>query len=110
MSFGLEKEGLKIIRTLRKRYDGSVRNPYCEMECGYWYARAMSSYGLFQCASGVRYDADEKMLHISSKKRKGSSRFFLSTEKGFGTVCISRDKVELEGGISELPVDKVVWE
>ena len=40
---GKVKEGLNIVRTLRKRYDGRVRNPFDEYECGHWYARAMRS-------------------------------------------------------------------
>jgi hypothetical protein len=42
----------EIVRAARKRYDGRVRNPYNEYECGHWYARAMSSYALLQ-AFGV---------------------------------------------------------
>jgi uncharacterized protein (DUF608 family) len=33
-------EGLDIVRTCRARYDGRVRNPFDEYECGHWYARA----------------------------------------------------------------------
>ena len=43
----LEK-GLDIVRAARSRYDGTVRNPFDEYECGHWYARAMSSFALVQ--------------------------------------------------------------
>ncbi|MCL2159807.1 MAG: hypothetical protein FWH48_10400, partial [Oscillospiraceae bacterium] len=46
------EEGLEIVRICRSRYDGSVRNPYNEYECGHFYARAMSSYGLLLAMSG----------------------------------------------------------
>ena len=46
--FGEKEKGLDIIRAVRRRYDGRVRNPYNEYECGHWYARAMSSYALLQ--------------------------------------------------------------
>ncbi len=39
---GLVEEGLEIVRTCRERYDGRIRNPFNEYECGHWYARAMS--------------------------------------------------------------------
>jgi uncharacterized protein (DUF608 family) len=39
---------LEIVRAVRSRYDGRVRNPCNEYECGHWYARAMSSYALLQ--------------------------------------------------------------
>ena len=43
MLMGLVEEGLEIVRVCRDRYDGRVRNPFNEYECGHWYARAMSS-------------------------------------------------------------------
>ena len=43
IAMGLVKEGLEVVRTCRDRYDGSVRNPFNEYECGHWYARAMSA-------------------------------------------------------------------
>ena len=39
-----ETEHDYVVRVARDRYDGSVRNPFNEYECGHWYARAMSSY------------------------------------------------------------------
>ncbi|MEO9005121.1 MAG: GH116 family glycosyl hydrolase, partial [Ginsengibacter sp.] len=42
MLMGKVKEGLEIVRYCRDRYDGRVRNPFNEYECGHWYARAMS--------------------------------------------------------------------
>ena len=48
MFIGETEKGLDIVKTCRKRYDGSVRNPFDEYECGHWYARAMSSYSLFR--------------------------------------------------------------
>jgi len=43
MSEGLVEEGLTIVKALRSRYDGRVRNPWNEYECGSYYARAMAS-------------------------------------------------------------------
>lgn len=81
---GEVEKGLDIVRTCRQRYDGTVRNPFNEYECGHWYARAMSSYGLLQGLTGVRYDAVDKTIHIDSKIGDFSS--FLATDKGFGTI------------------------
>ena len=85
------EKGLDIVRTCRERYDGSVRNPYNEYECGGWYARALASYSLLQALTGVRYDAVDKTLYIDSKVGN-NFKTFLSTDKGFGTV-------ELKAGI-----------
>ncbi|MCX6224101.1 MAG: GH116 family glycosyl hydrolase [Bacteroidia bacterium] len=81
---GEVEKGLDIVRECRKRYDGRVRNPFNEYECGSWYARAMSSYALIEGLTGVRYDAVDRLLYIDS--RIGDFTSFLSTETGFGTV------------------------
>ena len=61
---GPGRRGPGIVRACRDRYDGRVRNPFNEYECGHWYARAMSSYALLQGLSGARYDAVEKVLYL----------------------------------------------
>ena len=64
MMKGEVEKGLDIVRECRERYDGRVRNPFNEIECGHWYARAMANYGMLQGLTGVRYDAvDKTMLH-----------------------------------------------
>ena len=89
MFMGDVEEGLEIVREARKRYDGRVRNPFNEYECGHWYARAMSSYGLLQGLTGIRYDAVEQTLYIDS--RIGSDfESFLSTATGFATVGLKQ--------------------
>jgi hypothetical protein len=96
---GLVEEGLEIVRVCRDRYDGAVRNPFNEYECGHWYARALSSYGLLQGLTGVRYDAVDKALYIDS--RVGDDfRSFLSTATGFGTVGLKggRPFVDIKAG------------
>ena len=90
MFMGRVKEGLDIVRTARKRYDGTVRNPFDEYECGHWYARAMSSYALIEALTGVRYDAVEKTLYVDS--RIGNFKSFLSTASGFGNVIYHNGK------------------
>ena len=77
---GEVEKGLEIVRACRQRYDGSVRNPFNEYECGHWYGRALSSYGLLQGLTGVRYDAVDKTLYINSKI--GDFISFISTESG----------------------------
>lgn len=81
---GFVKEGLDIVQTCRNRYDGITRNPFNEYECGHWYARAMSSYGLLEGLTGVRYDAVDNTLFIDSKV--GDFTSFIAVEKGFGNV------------------------
>jgi len=103
MMMGLVEEGLEIVRTCRDRYDGRVRNPFNEYECGHWYARAMSSYALLQGLSGARYDAVEKILYLHPSVQ-GDFRAFLSTATGYGTVGIKNGKpfVEVKSGTIDL--------
>jgi len=90
MLHGLVEEGVEIVRTCRERYDGTIRNPFNEYECGHWYARALSSYGLLQGLTGARYDAVEKVLYIDSQI--GDFRAFLAVEGAFGTVGMEDGK------------------
>ena len=98
-------EGIDIVRACRDRYDGRVRNPFNEYECGHWYARALASYGLLQGLTGVRFDAVTQTLFIDSKV--GDFTSFLSTETGFGTVTLSEGQVSLNIVQGDIPVQKI---
>lgn len=102
---GKVREGLEIVRACRDRYDGRVRNPFNEYECGHWYARALSSYGLIQALTGVRFDAVDQMLYVDSKV--GDFTSFISTENGFGTVTFNNGKVSLSVAYGTIPVKKL---
>jgi hypothetical protein len=106
MLMGLVKEGLDVVRAARDRYDGRVRNPFNEYECGHWYARAMSSYGLLQGLSGARYDAVERTLYLNPTI-KGDFRCFLSTATGYGTVGVKRGKPFLEVKSGSISVKEI---
>jgi hypothetical protein len=93
MMMGKVEEGLEIVRACRDRYDGRVRNPFNEYECGHWYARALSSYGMLQGLTGVRYDAVDKTLYIDSKV--GDFTSFISTATGYGLVTLKGGKASL---------------
>ncbi len=91
MRLGLVKEGLEIVRVCRARYDGRVRNPFNEYECGHWYARAMSSYALLYGLSGARYDAVEKVLYLEPSI-SGDFRCFFCAGDSYGTVGVQQGK------------------
>jgi uncharacterized protein (DUF608 family) len=105
---GRVKEGLQVVRAVRDRYDGRVRNPFNEYECGHWYARAMASYGLLQALSGARYDAVEKTLHLRPAI-SGDFRAFLSTATGFATVGVRKGKPFCEVKSGRIEVGKIVF-
>ena len=64
---GLVAPGLRIVEALRARHDGRRRNPWNEFECGWHYARALSSWSLIPALSGVRYSAVEQSLTFDPK-------------------------------------------
>jgi uncharacterized protein (DUF608 family) len=103
---GKVKEGLEIVRTARKRYDGRIRNPFDEYECGHWYARAMSSYALIEALTGVRYDAVEKTLYVDSKI--GDFVSFLSTDTGFGNVIYKGGKATVKVVYGKIDIEKMI--
>jgi len=108
ISSGRVDEGLQIVRAVRARYDGRIRNPFNEYECGHWYARAMASYSLLQALTGVRYDAVEKTLYLDPKIQ-GDFRSFLSTATGFGTVGIKDGKPFIEIKAGQIDVKKMEY-
>ena len=108
MCMGRVKEGLEVVRTCRARYDGGVRNPFDEYECGHWYARAMSSYALLFALSGARYDAVEKVLHLKPTI-KGDFRCFLSTASGYGTVGVKNGKPFYEPKSGALEIREIQY-
>lgn len=105
MLMGRVNEGLEIVRTCRDRYDGRIRNPFNEYECGHWYARAMACYGFLQGLTGVRYDAVDRTLYIDSKV--GDFTSFLATEAGFGTVSLHKGKPAIKVYYGRIPFRKI---
>lgn len=108
MMKGKVKEGLEIVRTCRDRYDGRIRNPFNEYECGHWYGRAMSSYALLQGLTGARYDAVEKVLYLKPSI-KGNFRSFLCTATGYGTVGVKRGEPFIEFKQGEIPIKRIEY-
>ena len=109
MLCGAVAEGLEIVRAVRDRYDGRVRNPFNEYECGHWYARAMASYGLLQGLAGARYDAVEQTLYLRPSIA-GDFRAFLSTATGYGTVGVRDGRPFVEVMRGTIPCAQIVYE
>ena len=108
MRMGHVPEGLDIVRACRDRYDGRVRNPFNEYECGHWYARAMSSYALLFGLSGARYDAVEKALCLEPAI-KGDFHCFFSAATGYGTVGVRHGKPFYEPKAGSLEIREIKY-
>jgi uncharacterized protein (DUF608 family) len=107
MMMGDVDQGLEIVRAARRRYDGTIRNPFNEYECGHWYARALSSYALMQGLTGLRYDALEKSLYIDSKIGD-SFQCFISTETGYGLAGLKKGEPFIEVVSGSIPVEEFI--
>ena len=102
---GEVEKGLDIVQACRNRYDGRIRNPYNEIECGHWYARALASYAMFQALTGIRYDAVDGTLYIDSQVGNDFTSF-LSTNTGFGNVGLKNGKPFIDVKYGSINVKK----
>ena len=59
---GLVAEGLKIAQAVYQRYDGKRANPFNHVECGNYYTRSMSSWGIMIAVSGYELNVPEGSL------------------------------------------------
>src|ERR1700733_412502 len=105
---GFVNQGLTIVKATRSRYDGRVRNPWNEYECGNYYARAMSSYALLGALSGFRYSAVQKTLWFGPQIEARPFKTFFCTASGFGIVQLDHDSLRVQMIEGELPLEKVV--
>jgi uncharacterized protein (DUF608 family) len=104
---GEVEKGLDIVATCRSRYDGRIRNPFNEYECGAWYARALASYGLIEGLTGVRYDATDGTLYINSRIGNNFTSF-LSANTGFGNVGLKNGKPFVDVKYGKIDVKKCI--
>jgi len=105
---GFVKEGLTIVKALRSRYDGRIRNPWNEYECGNYYARAMSSYALLGALAGFRYSAAQRTLWFGPQLTVRPFKTFFSTALGFGTIELGERSLRIQLLEGALPLEKLV--
>jgi hypothetical protein len=105
---GFVTEGLTIVKALRSRYDGRIRNPWNEYECGNYYARAMASYALLGALAGFRYSAVERTLWFGPQLTIRPFKTFFCTASGFGTILLDDRSVTIHMIEGELSVEKLV--
>jgi hypothetical protein len=105
---GFVKEGLTIVKALRTRYDGRIRNPWNEYECGNYYARAMASYALLGALAGFRYSAAQRTLWFGPPLPIRPFKTFFSAASGFGTIVLDARTLRIQMLEGELPLEKLV--
>jgi uncharacterized protein (DUF608 family) len=120
---GLLDEARRVVRTARSRYDGRRReglnsgpggNPYNELECGKFYARAMSSWSLLVASQGQVLDGPQGILGFKPKWQPEDHRSFFTAPEGWGLFVQARQpqqqaaRIEVRHG--RLPVRELVFE
>jgi uncharacterized protein (DUF608 family) len=105
---GYVTEGLTIVKAMRSRYDGRIRNPWNEYECGNYYARAMASYALLSALSGFRYSAVQRTLWFAPQLRVRPFETFFSTASGFGTISLGDGRLRIQMFEGEMALQKLV--
>jgi len=100
---GMVDEAVHIVNTARGRYDGRRRegldsgpggNPFNELECGKFYARAMSAFGLLLAAQGLILDTPAGVLGFAPRWQPQDHRSFFITGTGWGLFVQRRGRGE----------------
>lgn len=101
---GLVDDAMLIERTLRSRYDGTVRNPWNEIECGNHYARSLASWGLLLAVSGAQWDAPTRTLSFDPA---ADGSYLFTTGAAWGRATVHGDVVALDVLGGELRVERL---
>jgi uncharacterized protein (DUF608 family) len=99
---GYVDEGLKIVETCRKRYDGFKRNPWDEIECGHHYARSLASFAVLLALTGFRCDAVNKILYFKPALHQDNFTGFFCCSAGWGLYHQKKTPQGYEGKIETL--------
>ena len=99
---GLVKEGLELVEAVRKRYAGYNRNPYAEIESGYYYARALSSWSVLLAMSGFSYDGSRNSICFDPVPGREDFTTFWSCGSGWGNFTRTGSGITLEVDYGQL--------
>jgi len=95
ISRGFTDEGLRLVRSVRERYDGQKRNPWNEMEAGSNYARSMAAFALIPIFSGQICDLTRGLLGFDPKLGDRFFRSVWSAGNAWGTVTVDKERAAL---------------
>ncbi len=113
----------RIVKMARSRYDGRKRdglnsgpggNPFNELECGKFYARALSSWSLLIASQGQVLDGPKGVLGFKPRWQPANHRSFFTAPEGWGLFLQDRkgneqhERIELRHG--KLQLQELVFE
>ena len=107
MSHGEIEKGLEVVRSVRDRYNGKTRNPWCEIECGGNYARSMASYALIPILSGFEFDLPKKLIGFNPAVHSSHFSTIWSTATAWGKAETCEDGFELTVYAGTLDVNQI---
>jgi uncharacterized protein (DUF608 family) len=95
-------EGLAIVKAARERYDGVKKSPWNEIECGDYYARAMSSWSLLLAAQGYAYDGPARSITFRPRIGAEQHRSLFTAAEGWGRFEHHRKRKQQTNSLSLL--------
>jgi uncharacterized protein (DUF608 family) len=103
---GLVEEGLEVTRAVRGRYAGHNRNPYAEIESGFYYSRALSSWAVLLALSGFEYDGANKSIGFNPVVSQENFSSFWSTGSGWGIYIQTEQEIKLQVDYGDLILNR----
>jgi non-lysosomal glucosylceramidase len=97
---GLGDAGLEILRAVRRRHDGTRRNPFNEIECGDHYARAMAGWPLVEALGGWSYSAVDGSLELLEMPVPQGARTPFVAAGGWGELSRRTEDSYVEVSVS----------
>ena len=107
---GMVDEGIRVVEAIRARFDGRMRNPWDEPECGHHYARAMAAWSSILALSGFHYDGVEKSIGFAPRYSADTFRTFWAAGSAWGVYSQEKTngklsaRIELLKGSMELKI------
>jgi len=121
---GLLREGFSVIRAAAIRYDGRRRtgtaawgwsgNPFCDDECGKFYARTMSIWSVLLACQGFVCDGPAGLLGFRPRWQPADHISFFTAAEGYGLFTQRRadrqqtERIEIRSG--KLTLRSLVFE
>ena len=96
---GMVEQGVRIVRAVRERHNGLIRNPWDEVECGHHYARAMSSWSLLTALSGCVWSAPVRELKFHPRTSRNNFRSLFCAGSAWGSYAQTRRQNTLEAAL-----------
>jgi hypothetical protein len=97
---GMITEGLAVCRAIHERYSPDKRNPYNEIECSDFYARAMASWGVLLALSGYQYHGPKGIMEFNPRLTPGQFKCAFTSAEGWGQFSQKMQSPESEWNLS----------